>query len=184
MKTLIINGSPRENGNTAFLISELKNDLKGKVVELSAYKNNIKACIDCRFCWEHTYCAIKDDMQVIYNDDFENIIIASPIYMSNLTGPLMSLASRLQVYYAVRRFQKVDLNLKKKNAGLILVGGGDGKPDKAIDLAKWMFKKMNAIYDEENTVFSLSTDNVPASEDKEALIKVKKMINRFNNQES
>ena len=30
-------------------------------------------------------------MAKTYEDDFETVVIASPVYMSNLTGPLMSL---------------------------------------------------------------------------------------------
>ena len=35
MKTLLINGSPRPNGNTVALIRELKAHLEGELVEIS-----------------------------------------------------------------------------------------------------------------------------------------------------
>ena len=51
MKTLILNGSPRPNGNTVALINELKKHLEGEVIELSAFRSNIAPCVDCRGCW-------------------------------------------------------------------------------------------------------------------------------------
>lgn len=180
MKTLIINGSPRKKGDTVALISELKKYLGGEIVELSAYRNNISPCIDCRHCWKESNCAIKDDMQTVYDGDYENVVIASPIYISGLPGPLVNLASRLQVYYATKRFLKKKLDTPSKNGALILVGGGDGTPDHAIKIAKFMFKYLGAIYNEENSAFSLKTDELPASKDDVALQKVKRIAENLN----
>jgi multimeric flavodoxin WrbA len=180
MKTLIINGSPRRNGDTAALLSEMKKYLEGDIIELSAYRNNISPCIDCRYCWKEGKCTIKDDMQVVYDGDYENVVIASPIYMSGLPGPLISLASRLQVYYAAKRFLHKKIDTTPKKAALILVGGGDGGPDNAIKIASWMFKKLGATYNEENCIFSLKTDEIPASQDEVALQKVKRIAENLN----
>lgn len=49
MKTLIINGSPKKDGDTAVLINELVRNLKGEVVILTCY-DEISPCNDCRFC--------------------------------------------------------------------------------------------------------------------------------------
>ena len=37
VKTLIINGSPRKNGNTVTLLNELKKHLKGEVFQVDTY---------------------------------------------------------------------------------------------------------------------------------------------------
>jgi multimeric flavodoxin WrbA len=177
MKTLIINGSPRKKGDTVALLSELRKYLQGEITEISAYRNNIKPCIDCRCCWVEGKCVIKDDMKTIYDGDYDNVIIASPIYMSGFPGPLVSLASRLQVYYAAKRFANKKIEVSSKKGVLILVGGGDGKPNHAIETAKWVFKKLGATYDEELVVLSLNTDHVLASQDMEALQKIKKITN-------
>ena len=180
MKTLIINGSPRRNGDTSALLAELKKQLNGQIMEVSAYYDKIAPCTDCRLCWKKKGCAIKDDMAKIYEDDFEVVVIASPLYMSNLTGPLVSLASRFQAYYAAKRFLKDAINIRNKTAILILVGGGDGGPEPAIQMAKWMFKKMNAELRDENVVFSLHTDELPAKEDLVAYLKIKEIACRIN----
>ena len=88
MKTLILNGSPRANGDTASLVEKLVNALEGDSHIVNAYRCNISPCIDCRYCWENDGCRICDDMQEVYSyiRICDNIVIASPIYFSELTG--------------------------------------------------------------------------------------------------
>ena len=180
MKTLIINGSPRKTGNTAFLISEFKKHINHEVVEIFAYYDNIKSCIDCRNCTKEKGCKIYDDMQLIYADNFDNVVIASPLYMSNLTPPLIGLASRFQAYYCAKRFLEDEFQLAKKKAALILVGGGDGSPAEAIKLSQWIFKKLNAYDFEKRIVFSLNTDEIPTSQDMEAIKSVQEIALNLN----
>ena len=175
MKMLIINGSPRKGGDTASLIDVLKHSLKGSISEISAYYSNISPCVDCRACWQQKGCVIQDDVAEIYSDDFDVVVIASPIYVSGLPGPLVSLASRFQAHYAAKRFLKNEISTKKKTAALLLVGGGDGTPTHAINLAKWMFKYMNADLNDESIVLLLNTDEVPAANDAEALYKIEQI---------
>ncbi|MGN1225158.1 MAG: NAD(P)H-dependent oxidoreductase, partial [Ruminococcus sp.] len=63
MKTLILNGSPRKNGDTAFLIQKLTEQLHGEYKIVNAYTANIAPCIDCRKCREQYGCIIDDEMQ-------------------------------------------------------------------------------------------------------------------------
>jgi multimeric flavodoxin WrbA len=116
MKTLIINGSPRKNGHTAALISLLKEQLQGEIIEISAFYDKISPCVDCRSCWTKKGCAIRDGMDKIYADDFDAVVLATPVHMSNLPGPLISLASRFQAFYAARRFLNDPLTCAKKRA--------------------------------------------------------------------
>lgn len=180
MKTLIINGSPRKKGDSAALINEFKKHIAGEVLEISAYYDNIAPCNDCRHCWKQRGCVIEDDMAKIYADDFDNIVIASPVYISNLTGPVLSLAGRFQIYFAARRFLKDPIIRRKKVGALILVAGGDGGAEPAINSAKLIFKMMNAKLDDENMAFSLKTDTLPAGEDIIAIEKVRDIAQRIN----
>jgi len=66
MKTLIFNGSPKLNGDTAVLIREFTTYLQGDIKIISCY-DNIKPCNDCRYCWSNIGCSIDDEMQEIYN---------------------------------------------------------------------------------------------------------------------
>ncbi len=180
MKTLILNGSPRRNGNTAFMISELKKHLDGEVKVVDAYFADINACIDCRYCWKHNGCAQKDGMQEVYDyiQECDNIIIASSVNFSELTGKLLSFASRLQTYWAARFYRQEEPIAKPKHGGIILVGGGDGSHKKAEGTAKTLLKMMNTTYD--GSAFSLQTNDIPSKEDKNALNDLKILAEKLN----
>ena len=107
MQTLIINGSPRKNGDTVSLIRLLTGQLDGEIKVVDAYRSGISGCIDCRYCWKKPGCAIKDGMQELYPfiESCDNILIASPVYFSEVTGPVLTIGSRLQTYYTGKRFR-------------------------------------------------------------------------------
>ncbi len=90
MKTLIINGSPRRNGDTSVLLNTLKVELGGEINQIDTYFINMKPCVDCRYCWEHLICSINDEMQKVISliDEADTVVIASPVYFSELTGSL------------------------------------------------------------------------------------------------
>lgn len=91
IKTLILNGSPRKNGDTAFLIQQLTDQLHGEIKIVNAYTANISPYIDYRKCREKFGCAIKDEMQEVYQylEICDNVIFASPIYFPELIVSLI-----------------------------------------------------------------------------------------------
>ena len=104
MKTLIFNGSPREDGDTAMLIDVFTSHLEGERKIINVFDCNITSCNDCRYCWTNKGCSIQDEMQEVYDyiQDCDNILIASPIFFSELTGQLLVVTSRLQTYFCAR----------------------------------------------------------------------------------
>lgn len=179
--TLIFNGSPRKNGNTAFLIDELTKRLKGSSKIINAYSCNISPCMDCRFCRTHGSCAVNDGMQTVYQDivSAENIVIASPIYFSELTGPLLSVASRLQLFYSLKRFQGSDiLSSKRRNGFVILAGGGDGASERAVATSKCLLSQMGAAFFD--CAISHNTDQLSAENDLSVLEKIKTIAEIIN----
>lgn len=169
MKTLILVGSPRKNGNTMALVNRLTGLLNGEKDIISAYHANISACIDCRYCWKKPGCSIADDMQKIYQDmdSYDAVVIASPLNFSELTGKLLCVASRLQTCWTGRHFRGEKSGEKRKSGVLIIVGGGFGHPKKAISTAKVIFDHMDADCD--YIVQSLKTDEIPAIKDKNSI---------------
>lgn len=147
MKTLIFNGSPRINGDTASLINFVIPKLNGEYKIVNAYFDHISPCIDCRYCWTASDCAIEDEMHQVYAyiEECDNIIIASPIYFSELTGKLLDIVSRLQMYYCAKHFRNESLIHKTKTGAVILVGGGDGNPGRAYDTACTTLRLMNKL---------------------------------------
>lgn len=168
-KTLILNGSPRPHGNTAHLIEELKTHLRGEVVELSAFRSYIAPCVDCRGCWESATCVVRDEMDVIYGDDFDNFVIASPVYFGTLPGAVLSVMSRMQPWHVAKFFLDHPKELRAKKAGVILTGGGKGNEERAYHHLMAFFRMVNARDFRHHMVCSLRTDTLPAQEDTEAL---------------
>lgn len=181
MKTLIFNGSPRKNGDTVSLLNVLNEKLQGEVKVINAYFADIKPCVDCRFCRKNDGCAIKDEMQEIYEyiADCDNVVIASPIYFSQPTGKLLDVASRFQTYFSSAFFRKKKPDIKAKKGGVILVGGGDGKPESAYETSVSILHLLNA-----SKVFPLvcshGTDSVPAISDEKAVSDAIKLAEFLN----
>lgn len=181
MKTLIINGSPRVNGDTQSLINIVINNIMDECKVVNAYRCNISPCMDCRYCWENQGCSIKDEMQEVYDyiQICDNILITSPIYFSELTGKLLDVGSRLQTYFCAKFFRNETAILKPKKGAVILVGGGDGHVDKAYGTACTLLHHMNC-YDIHEPVFSHNTNERPAINDEQALMGVQSIIDFFN----
>lgn len=182
MKTLILNGSPHPDGDTAALIGIVRESLTGEARVVDAYRCGVSPCVDCRYCWERPGCAIDDGMGEIYEyiRECDNILIASPIYFSELTGRLLDLGSRLQTFFCARHFRGVEPVPSPKRGAVILVGGGDGHMDKAYDTARALLGHMNCreVY---GLVSAHGTNVRPAAEDQRAAEGARGIAGFFNN---
>ena len=104
MKILVLNGSPRPNGNTAAMVKMVKTfkdeaEAAGhQVVAFNVCKMHIKGCLACEYCHGkgHGTCIQKDDMQEIYAElaDTEMIVLAAPIYYHGISGQLKCVIDR------------------------------------------------------------------------------------------
>ena len=181
MKTLILNGSPRKNGDTVSLINKLIEQLNGEYKIVNAYYSDISACVDCRYCWNNDGCSINDEMTEVYDyiADCDNVVIASPIYFSQPTGKLLDICSRFQTYFAAKHFRKQAPFIKQKKGVVILVGGGDGNPEYAYKTACSLLNHINVtkIYP---LVGSFNTNEFPATEDEIIISEIANIINYLN----
>ncbi|WP_242943320.1 flavodoxin family protein [Clostridium uliginosum] len=182
MKTLIISGSPRKNGDSMTLVNEMVKYLDGEVRVINTYNNNISPCVDCRYCWDNKGCCINDEMQEVYQllDEVDNVIIASPLYFSELTGQLLSLASRLQLFFVSRCIRKdSEFKQKKKNGVLVISAGGDTHDyERSSRTANIIFHQMNTT--PIGIVSTIHTNDIPAKEDIEALDKARELALKLN----
>ena len=184
MKTLIVNGSPRPNGNTAALLRELRAHLGGEVHEISAFYDRIAPCTDCRGCWKAARCVVHDGMDVIYGDDFDNVVIASPVYYGTLPGSVLSLMSRMQPWHVAAHFLNKPLPQRPKKAAAILTAGGKGNAEKAHMHLNAFFRMLNARGFREHTACSANTDTIPADRDEAAKKQVIEIARWLNSSES
>lgn len=182
MKTLVVNGSPRKNGHTMTLVNEMIKYLNGEVRIIHTYHDNISPCMDCRYCWENNGCCIDDGMQEVYQllNEVDNIILASPLYFSELTGQFLNFASRLQLFYVSRRIRKnKEFKLKEKNGVLLLSAGGDTKKlERPTESANIIFRHTNTKLI--GSTYTLHTNDVSAKEDLVALSKARELAVKLN----
>ena len=170
MLTLIFNGSPRQGGDTAALIRALTGELRSEWQIIDTYDDAYHACVDCRACATRFQCAIDDAMRDVYPLLLrcDGVVIASPIYFSQLTGRVLDVFSRFQPgYYARRRGEQGFFN-RRRRGGLLLAGGGDGSPEPALATARTLLHQLNAR-EIAPPVMSLKTDRIPAANDEAAL---------------
>ena len=93
MKALCIIGSPREKGNTAFIVDKVIEGMMDKGVDVKRYglgALRINYCRGCYTCDETGRCVQRDDMDVVIQDLFEAdiVLVASPSYWGDVTGQL------------------------------------------------------------------------------------------------
>lgn len=179
-RTLIVNGSPRPHGNTVALIEEMKKTLEGEVVEISAFRSNIAPCVDCRGCVKTAKCVVRDEMDTIYADDYDNVVIATPVYFGTMPGAMMSLLSRFQPQHAAMFFLDIPRNISPKKAGLILTAGSRKNEDRAMPHVRCMFNMFNARGYEGYEVISNNTDEVPADQDEAAMAAARRLGEYLN----
>ena len=95
MNILVLNGSPRPNGNTAQMIEAFREGAVSsgnKVDVINVCRKKIAGCLACEYC--HTkgngQCVQKDDMQEVYDllKEAEMLVLASPVYYHGLSGQL------------------------------------------------------------------------------------------------
>lgn len=100
MKVLMINGSPRENGNTAIALDEMKNVFEAEGVETEIVQvgnKNVRGCVACGRCAKLGKC-VFDDIVNELAPDFEaadGLVIASPVYYASANATLIAVLDRL-----------------------------------------------------------------------------------------
>lgn len=118
MKILVLNGSPRPNGNTASMVSAFAAGAveAGNTVDvISVCRKNIHGCLGCEYC--HTKgggrCVQNDDMQEVYPllDAAEMIVLASPIYYHGFSGQLQCVLNRIYALDKPRHLKRAALFL-------------------------------------------------------------------------
>jgi len=136
MKVIIFNGSPRKDGNTSALVDRMVKGFEAyaevpKIVTL--FDKQIKGCSNCGCCNSDVlmgHCIIKDDMLELYTTflDADVVIIASPIYMYQLTPCTLAFLNRL---HALKPKTRNEIKGKKMAIGVTL-GDGSECADSAI----------------------------------------------------
>lgn len=105
MKVLIINGSPKANGNTARALEEMVKIFEAEGVEteyLHVGGKDIRGCLGCGSCHRTGVC-VQDDIvnkSAHLFEECDGMVIASPVYYASANGTLISFLDRL--FYSTR----------------------------------------------------------------------------------
>ena len=101
MRILVLNGSPRPNGNTKGMVEAFREGavtVGNRVDVVDVCRLKIGGCLACEYCHTkgHGSCVQKDDMQEVYAllKEAEMLVIASPIYYHGISGQLKCVIDR------------------------------------------------------------------------------------------
>ncbi len=99
-KVLLINGSPNEQGCTYTALKEVADTLEKNGVEteiLYLGKKPIAGCIACGKCFGTGRCVFNDKVNEILDrlDEYDGIVLGSPVYYAGPTGQLCAFLDRL-----------------------------------------------------------------------------------------
>jgi multimeric flavodoxin WrbA len=126
-KVLVLLGSPRKKGNSTYLAEMIASGAKSRGADVkfvSLHGLTIKPCNACNACKKPKArgCAIKDDMQPIYEAMLESDawVIASPVYWFTLSAQTKLWMDRC---LAFRSFGKQPF--KGKRIAIAMSYGGD-----------------------------------------------------------
>lgn len=104
MKVLLLNGSSRENGNTAAALGEIAKMLQecGIETEMAQLKKTpYHGCIGCNGCAKTGRCVFAEDEANELIDRIaaaDGLVVGSPVYYASANGALTALLDR--VFYA------------------------------------------------------------------------------------
>ena len=101
MKILMINGSPRINGNTSIALHEMEtifteNGFEVETVQIGT--EMIRGCLGCGYCYKNGKCAIDNDIVNELAKKLEacdGLVVGSPVFYAAPNGTLVSLLDRL-----------------------------------------------------------------------------------------
>lgn len=101
MKVLMINGSPRKDGNTSLALDEMRKVFDEYQIDthiIQVGQTSIRGCLGCASCHNgHKGCVIDDIVNTIHPllDECDGLVIASPVYYASANATLIALLDRL-----------------------------------------------------------------------------------------
>ena len=146
MKVLMLNGSPRPDGNTAIALREMEQIFQAEGVEtelIQVGNRDIRGCIACGGCAKLGKCVFDD----IVNDlapKFETrdgLVVGSPVYYASANATLVALLTRL--------FYSTPFDKTMKTGASVVVARRGG---------------LSATFDELNKFFTISGMPVASSQ--------------------
>ena len=144
MEVVGLAGSPRRGGNSETLLDRALDGARGAgatVTKLIINELKFTPCQNCGFCSKMGRCRFRDDMVKVYEalDRADRVVLASPIYFTNVTAQTKMMVDRCQPYWA-RKYLLKKPPIKPGRQGLFLSVGGFAKGEKFFECAQYLVR--------------------------------------------
>jgi multimeric flavodoxin WrbA len=146
MKVLIINGSPRKDGNTSVALNEMtkvfeEQGIEAEVVQIG--NKDVRGCIACGSCATKGKCVFDDVVNELAPkfEEADGLVVASPVYYASANATLIACLDRL--------FYSTGFDKTMKVGASVVVSRRGG---------------LSATYDELNKYFTISGMPVASSQ--------------------
>jgi len=122
MKVLMLNGSPKANGNTAIALAEMEHIFLQEGIEVETVQvgnKGVRGCVACGGCYSTGKCVIND----IVNDLAEKfktsdgLVVASPVYYASANATLIAALDRLFYSTSFDKTMKVGASIAVARRG-------------------------------------------------------------------
>ena len=125
MKVLILQGSPRANGNTAWMAEECRKAAEAaghEVTLVDVAHKKIAGCLACEYCHGkgNGACIQKDDMQGLYPflAEAEVLVLAAPIYYFTMSAQIQASIQRIYNMQKPGKLKKMALLLSSYSSNV------------------------------------------------------------------
>ena len=100
MKVLMINGSPRKDGNTTIALNEMVSVFNADGIETECVQignKDVRGCIACNTCAEKGKCVFDDVVNelAVKFEEADGLVVASPVYYASANATLVACLDRL-----------------------------------------------------------------------------------------
>ncbi len=148
MNVLILQASPRANGNTTWMAEEYKKAAEAaghNVTLVNVSKKKIAGCLACEYCHNkgNGACIQKDDMQELYPlmAEAEALVLAAPIYYFTLNAQIQAPIQRMYCVNAPAKVKKMALLVSSYSPGVY-----DGATAEFRDICNyWKAENMGVV---------------------------------------
>lgn len=100
MKVLMINGSPRADGNTGIALKEMEQVFLQEGIEVETVQvgnQAVRGCIACGYCGKNGKCVFDDVVNELAPkfEEADGLVVASPVYYASANATLIAVLDRL-----------------------------------------------------------------------------------------
>lgn len=123
MKVLLINGSPKKNGNTAYALAQMaevfaQEGIEAEIVQVG--NQAIRGCIACGSCHKNGKCVFDDavNQTAAKFQEADGLVVGSPVYYASANATLIAFLDRL--------FQSTSFDKRMKVGASVVVARRGG----------------------------------------------------------